>query len=198
MQQRAPWFAAGAAAVALSLAVCGCSSGNPGPNSTSPPVAPNTSPAETGGTSAAVPPAKGSAALVASPLLTAADVSAVSGISGVKAVPRDPMKGAGGDLNFASAEGKLLLMVNMGDSAAFDALKDTPNFNKAVKGLGDEAFDGPAPRISTDLYQLGVKKANHSALLTTYFAMNGTQRAATRLSQAQLKKLAAIILSRWQ
>ena len=44
--------------------------------------------------------------------LTVQDVEKITGLQGVKLVPRDPSKGAGGDLNFANKDGKLILMVN--------------------------------------------------------------------------------------
>jgi hypothetical protein len=55
------------------------------------------------------------AAQVSDQRLTTADVEKVSGMSGVKTVPRGSRPGAGGDLNFVGADGKLLLMVNFGD-----------------------------------------------------------------------------------
>ena len=46
-------------------------------------------------------------------LLTIKDVEDVSGMQGVKLVPRNPQVGAGGELNFALADGTLLLMVGV-------------------------------------------------------------------------------------
>ena len=43
--------------------------------------------------------------------LTVQDVEKITGLHGVKLVPADPSKGAGGDLNFANKDGKLILMV---------------------------------------------------------------------------------------
>jgi len=63
-----------------------------------------------------------SAALAQSPvtaLLTAADVEKVVGASGVTSVPRMSQPGAGGDLNFAGPDGKLLVMISVGNAQLY-------------------------------------------------------------------------------
>src|SRR5690349_12432445 len=56
--------------------------------------------------------------------LTPADVERLSGATGVRLVPRGSQTGAGGDLNFVTAEGKLLLMVNFGDAQLYRKARD--------------------------------------------------------------------------
>jgi hypothetical protein len=129
--------------------------------------------------------------------LTAADVSTVSGIAGVTEVPRDPSRGAGGDSNFADSNGKLILMVNYADAAAYGSFKQTLNYHGPVSGVGDAAFNGPAAKLNLPLYQLGVRSGDHAALLTTYFKGPGTKHGVV-LSQPQLKALALIAISRWK
>jgi len=47
----------------------------------------------------------------AADILNVADVEKIGGMSGLQMVPKDPAKGAGGELNFAAATNKLVLMV---------------------------------------------------------------------------------------
>ena len=79
--------------------------------------------------------------------LTVQDVEKITGLHGVKLVPPDASKGAGGDLNFADKDGKLILMVNRNLSSDM-FYSQTKNMKDTVKaditGLGDAAFIGPA------------------------------------------------------
>lgn len=131
---------------------------------------------------------------VAGTWLTAADVEKVAGVTGVKTVAKDPAKGAGGDINFSDGKG-LVLMVNIGSAKWLANMKGTRNFREPVTGIGDEAFDGPSTEIMATLYQLGFRKGDDAALLTTYLEPGSPPRA--RLSQDQLKQLAAIAISRF-
>ncbi len=49
-------------------------------------------------------------------LLTIEEVESVTGIEGIKLVPRNPQIGAGGELNFALADGSMVLMVGIQDA----------------------------------------------------------------------------------
>ena len=129
----------------------------------------------------------------ASDLLTIADVEKVSGLTGIKTVERASVAGAGGDVNFVTAEGKLVLIATSYDGAGFDALKDTPNYREPLSGLGDAAFVGPAKDIVETLYEVGVKKGDHGALLVTFFKSPSKE---TMLTMGQLKELAGIVESR--
>jgi hypothetical protein len=97
-------------------------------------------------------------------LLTVADVAKLTGISGVKTVPNGSQAGAGGMLNFARSDGKLILMVNFGDAQLYRKARDTkeleiggkkyPNFLFAhdVPGVGDEAFASPPGKDQFAIY----------------------------------------------
>lgn len=128
-----------------------------------------------------------------SDLLTIGDVEKVSGLTGIKTVEKGAMDGAGGDVNFVTSEGKLVLIASFYDGAGFDTLKDTPNYREPLAGLGDAAFVGPSKDIMETLYEVGVKKGDHGALLVTFFK---TLSQDTMLTMDQLKELAGIVEAR--
>lgn len=71
--------------------------------------------------------------------LTIADVEKVSGISGIKLVPKNPSIGAGGDLNFATADEKLVVMAGFHGASMYQ--KYSPEMiHSTLKGFGEEAF----------------------------------------------------------
>jgi hypothetical protein len=73
--------------------------------------------------------------------LTGTDIDKVTGMKGVKLIPRMSVAGAGGDLNFADASGELILMVQITDAKNYDGFKK--KYAKgAVSGVGDQAFQG--------------------------------------------------------
>ena len=117
--------------------------------------------------------------------LTVQDVEKITGLRGVKLVPRDPSKGAGGDLNFANKDGKLILMVNRNLSS--DMLySQTKNMKGAVKediqGVGDAAFTGPAGALQ---YFVSFKKGKGSGTVATF-----SGDTAMLLTIDQVKKVA--------
>jgi hypothetical protein len=117
-----------------------------------------------------------------------ADVESVSGLQGFQLVARDPRKRAMGDLNFAKADGSMLLMVRFGDTDTFKQWKAQAGlYNAAVGGVGNEAFNGPK---GTALY---LRKGSHSVSLSSFL---NSDTMKPWLSQEQLVSLAKIILSR--
>ena len=72
--------------------------------------------------------------------LTVADVQSVTGLANVKQVSKGSTPGAGGTLNFVRADGKLLLVVTIGQASDYDEAKTAFEKRTAVSGLGDEAF----------------------------------------------------------
>ena len=92
--------------------------------------------------------------LVATPpeasLLTVADVAKVTGVQGLKMIPKDPAKKMIGDINFVRSDGVKILSVTFEtvDLKEFAKTKNSDSFknvfNGPVKGVGDEAYDGPA------------------------------------------------------
>ncbi|HZT77963.1 MAG TPA: hypothetical protein VFA27_15020 [Vicinamibacterales bacterium] len=133
----------------------------------------------------------------ADPRVTVADVEKVAGLTGVQLVAPGSVAGAGGGLNFATADKKMLLMVNFGPAALYTRAKaqqeyhgmPMPLFHAAVAGVGDEAFDSPPGPFQYVLY---MRKGNTAASFTAY--VSGANRAT--LTMEQLKAIAKIAASR--
>ena len=122
--------------------------------------------------------------------LTVQDVEKITGLRGVKLVPPDPSKGAGGDLNFADKNGTLILMVNrmLNSDMLYSQTKNMKGSVKAdISGIGDAAFTGPAGTLQ---YFVSFKKGKGSGTVSTFLTFTGTQ-----LPQDQVKKVAQQIVS---
>ncbi len=98
--------------------------------------------------------------------LTAADVEKVTGLKGVREIPRGSAAGAGGDLNFVDASGELILMVQISDAKSFAGFKG--KYAKgALSGVGDEAVQGSLmPGIPDNL--LAFRKGTRCIVLTAF------------------------------
>lgn len=123
--------------------------------------------------------------------LTVADVEKVSGISGIKLVPKDPGIGAGGDLNFATADGKLVLMAGFHDASMYKKYSSDMIYS-AVKGIGEEGFVGPK---QGNHYILIFRKAQHTIALNSFFKFDG-KPGDTMLTMDQLKQVAKLVEGR--
>ncbi|MGD0783335.1 MAG: hypothetical protein ABSA30_10810 [Candidatus Aminicenantales bacterium] len=127
-------------------------------------------------------------------LLTIADVQAVGKMTGLKLIPYDPSKGAGGDLNFALADGTMALLVQFQTMDAKRWEKDKAaqkNYIRGpVAGLGDEAFDGPPGNFP---YALTIRKGSRVVALSSFADM---KTGKFIFSMEQLTALAKIILGR--
>jgi len=133
--------------------------------------------------------------------LTVADVEKVTGLHGLKTVPRLSQPGAGGELNFAGPDGKLVLMVNFGNAQLYRKAREQKEmmiagkpvpmvlFAHAVPGVGDEAFAAPPGPVQYVIY---IRQGDRAASISTYLSGG---RAA--LSEAQLTAVGRVILSRW-
>ncbi len=127
-------------------------------------------------------------------LLTPADVSKATGLSGIKLIPPDPSKGAGGDLNFGLPDGKQILMANFQDAKYYTqskAMKDS--YGGDVQGIGDEAFIGKVMGMESILY---FRKGARSVALSSFLDSGKGWPGKPYLNQQQLRQLAALILSR--
>jgi hypothetical protein len=127
-------------------------------------------------------------------LLSIAEVAKVTGIQGLKIVPNDPSKQMIGDVNFVKPDGKriLSLVFETVDLKAYAQAKQLSSFKSAysgsVKGIGDEAFEGP-PKMSP--FILSVRKGTHLVTISTEL---NYETMKPLLTQEQLKKIAAIII----
>src|SRR5262249_39912731 len=130
-------------------------------------------------------------AQAADPRLTVADVETATGLKGLQLVAPGSVPGAGAGLNFATADKKMLLMVNFGTAALYTRAKaqkeyagvPMPLFHADVPGIGDEAFDSPPGSLQYVLY---VRKGANAASFTAYFV---APNKAT-LTMNQLKQIA--------
>jgi hypothetical protein len=128
-------------------------------------------------------------------LLSITDVEKVTGIQRLKTAPKDPSKHMIGDLNFVKQDGKRLLSVvfETVDLKAFAQTKQSSSFKSLysgpVKGIGDEAYDGPPKMVS---YYLSVRKGTHWITISTSFDVSKGMKPI--LTQEQLKKIAEIII----
>ena len=127
-------------------------------------------------------------------ILTAVDVSKVTGLSGVALVPPDVHKGAGGDLNFALPNGKMILLVTFLDTQNYNQSKNIPDvYGGEVHGVGDEAFIGKVMGMESILY---FRKGARGAGLSSFIDTDQGWPGKPYVSQTQLRQLAALMLSR--
>ncbi len=130
-------------------------------------------------------------------LLTAADVAKVSGIQGVKLIDKDPKKGAGGDLNFAKPDGKIVLIVFFEKVSPDEFRKEEKSksfqsmFYGPVAGIGDAAYEGPK---KGDRYMFAFLKGTAWITVSSFFNLPKSMKPI--LSQKQLRDIAGIIISR--
>lgn len=127
-------------------------------------------------------------------LLPLAAVEKVTGVHGLTIVPKDASKRMIGDVNFVRPDGKRLLSVVFEtiDLKEFAKTKATSSFkttfNGPVKGIGDEAYDGP-PKMPP--FVLSVRKGTHWITISTSIDVANGMKPF--LTQEQLKKIAEII-----
>jgi hypothetical protein len=96
--------------------------------------------------------------------LGTADVEKATDLKGIRIVPNGP--DADGDLNFARADGQLILSASFYASSAYaEARSSETGFKSAVKGVGEDAFMGPAD--GPPLYILAFRKGIYAVVLNT-------------------------------
>lgn len=126
-------------------------------------------------------------------LITPQDVEEVTGMQGIKTVPKNPQMGAGGDLNFAQQDGTIILIAMIQDSSLYETWKNQEGyFHASVPDLGDEAFEGPGFGEYRNI--LIFSKGKKAFSLSSFFNM--AAGGGPYLSQDQLRQLASIIISR--
>lgn len=124
--------------------------------------------------------------------LTAADVEGISGLKGVKSIPRNPQIGAGGDLNFSTADDKLIVMVQIVDQNNYEGYKKY-FFKSAIDGLGDQAMKGATLQNRPENL-VAFTKGNKCVALTVF--VNKDDFSKNMLSIEQTSELAKTIASR--
>ncbi|MFZ6658081.1 hypothetical protein [Undibacterium sp. TJN19] len=127
----------------------------------------------------------------AAELLAVADVEKVTGLSGIQVVGKDPAKGAGGELNFANADKKLITMVMIQDGSMFDFWKK--QYGKdgvSIQGVGTEAFH---TKPDSAISYIAFKKGNKAIWIQS---MGWNKTGKPNLTDAQLAELAKLAASR--
>ena len=93
----------------------------------------------------------------AADVLSVEDLEKVSHLQNLKLVPKDPAKGAGGDLNFADTDNKLVAMIMIQDVSMYDFWEKQFGRNaNPVPDLGDKGFQTkPGAFISYIVFKKG-------------------------------------------
>lgn len=129
--------------------------------------------------------------------LTIEDIQNVGKLTGLKTVPYDPSKGAGGDLNFALADGTMVLIASFQtlDQKDYEKYKtQMKNYIKgSVPGIGEDAFSGPA---NDPQFYIGFRKGTWVVTLSSFFNPDPAKKGATFLSMDQIAELAKIVIGR--
>jgi len=121
--------------------------------------------------------------------LSIADVQKGTGLSGIRQVPKS--EEADGDLNFARADGMLILSASIYPASAYASAKSSrTGFKSTVQGIGEEAFWGP--RDGPPLYILAFRKGAYTIILNTEL----DSPTSSRLSMEQLAAIAKLMASR--
>lgn len=124
--------------------------------------------------------------------LTVADIEKVSGLSGLKQVPREPRKGAGGHLNFAAKNGDMILIASFLTAEEYGFYRNEKTMVKAtIPGVGDEAMTGPAAEPQ---YMFLARKGNKCVALSTF--VDPVTPDKTLLTMDQLIALGKIVVER--
>jgi hypothetical protein len=145
-------------------------------------------------------PAPATAPVVAAPavsdseLLSASDIASACGVSGVRLAPKGSKAAAVGDVNFADPAENIILTITFERPAVYRAWKRLPSqYRGEVPGIGEEAFDGPAPGLAAFPTRLAFLYRGRAVALATYRRSDGT---GPYLSEDQLKQVAAVLIGR--
>lgn len=124
--------------------------------------------------------------------LTVTDIEKVTGLSGVKPVPREPQKGAGGHLNFADKNGDMILIASFLTAAEYAYYRDEKSLVKdTIPGIGDEAIAGPA---ADPQYMFLARKGDKCVALSTF--VDPATPEKTLLTMDQVIALGKIVIER--
>ncbi len=127
----------------------------------------------------------------ATPLLTVADVEQASGLAPLHTTPKNQASGAGGELNFATADNKLVLMVMIQPTSTFDFWrKQYGAKGEKVAGIGSEAFRSKSGEF---IGYIAFLKGQTGVWLQS---MGWKPGGGVNFSAAQLEKLAKLAASR--
>jgi len=124
--------------------------------------------------------------------LTTQDVEKVSGIKNIISVPKGSIPGAGGDLNYATEDSNLIVMIQITDKSNYESYKSY-YFKSEIKFLGDEAMEGATMKgVPDNIFVF--KKGEKCVALTVFMDQNDFKK--NMLSHDQVTQLAKIIDSK--
>lgn len=129
-------------------------------------------------------------AFAAGDLLTAGDVEKVGALTGVHKVAKNSSPDAGGELNFAGKDGKLVAIVMVSPSMYDFWKKRYGKSAEAVPGLGEEAFK--SKKTASTQYVVFRKKGTGVWVQSMGWRADGSPTLTT----AQLTELAKLAASR--
>jgi hypothetical protein len=127
-------------------------------------------------------------------ILTVADVTKVTGMTGLKLVDKDAVQGAFGQINFTGSDGKVLLVVTIEthDPKEFAKVAKTKSFQSLYagpfKGVGDVTYESP---VTGERYMVAFMKGNHFATVSSTLNYSTMKPI---ISMKQLREIAAIII----
>jgi hypothetical protein len=121
------------------------------------------------------------------------DFEKATGLKGVKSVAKQSLPGAGGDLNFATADDKLIVMIQVVGKSNYPGYKKY-FFKADIKGLGEEAMEGTT--IPGQVSNLVAFTKGTECVALTAFGDAASGGKKNMLTVAQLTGLAKLIASR--
>jgi len=89
-------------------------------------------------------------AVILNAAAAALDITKITGIPGIKKIPRDPSKGASGDLNFTNAKGNVIFMAQFSSYtyyAKFKQMKEMYGSVRKIEGTQIEVAKLIASRL---------------------------------------------------
>ena len=125
--------------------------------------------------------------------LKTSDLEKATGLKGVKSIAKQSLPGAGGDLNFATADEKLIVMIQVVGKSNYAGYKQM-FFKADVKGVGDQAMEGTTiPKQPSNV--VAFTKGTECVALTA-FGDPASGGKKNMLTVAQMIELAKIMASR--
>ncbi len=127
----------------------------------------------------------------AADILSVADLEKASHLQNLKLVPKDPAKGAGGELNFADADNKMVAMIMIQDANIYDFWeKQFGKSANAVPDLGDKGFQTkPGAFIS----YIAFKKGKQAVWIQS---MGWGKNGSPNFTDGELLQLAKLAVTR--
>lgn len=129
-------------------------------------------------------------------LLKIADVEAATGLKGLKLVPKDPMKGAGGTLNFADADGKLVLLVMIEPMSALRTWKQRYTNCEATVSLGSDGCVANVDKTFGFMMGFAYFSKNNKAIWLQQMGNKAGDVKKPNVDKATITKLAQLAYDR--